>query len=64
MYRPIIDWSGIRTRLQGQISEEQSRLLDLLVAGRTQPEIGKLMKLHRSAVWRRLRKIKALAAKA
>jgi DNA-binding CsgD family transcriptional regulator len=63
MYRPVRDWTGIRTRLQGQLSEAEERLLDLLIAGRTQPEIGKLLRLHRSAVWRRIRKITTLADK-
>ncbi len=49
-------------QLRGRLSEEEDRLLDLLTAGRTEPEIGKLLGLHRSAVWRRIRKIKTRAA--
>jgi DNA-binding Lrp family transcriptional regulator len=51
------DWSKIRARLAGSLSDENRRILDLLVQDKTQPEIGKELGLHRSAVWRRIRKL-------
>ncbi len=57
------NWSLVRERLSGSLSEEEDRILRLLEAGRTQSEIGKEFGLHRSAVWRRVVKLrKALSA--
>ena len=52
-----IDWRGAGGKLRGMSSEEQ-RIVELLVIGRTQPEIGRELGLHRSAVWRRVKKLR------
>jgi DNA-directed RNA polymerase specialized sigma24 family protein len=56
------DWVSLRQELQGRLSAEEDRLLQLLVEGKTQPEAGTALGLHRSAVWRRVRKLKKKAA--
>jgi DNA-binding NarL/FixJ family response regulator len=53
------DWTAIRVQLKGKLSTEHERILDLLVEGKTQPEIARQLGLHRSAVWRRIRQIRA-----
>lgn len=55
MHKP--EWAEIRSRLAGSLSDEDRRILDLLAQDKTQPEIGKDLGLHRSAVWRRIRKL-------
>lgn len=51
-------WRQLQSDLQGQLSDEDSRILALLAEGKTQPEIGRRLGLHRSAVWRRVSKLK------
>jgi DNA-binding CsgD family transcriptional regulator len=52
------DWVAFRSQLKGNLSSEQLRILDLLIEGKTQPEIAQQLSLHRSAVWRRIKKLR------
>ena len=52
-----VDWRNAQAKLDG-LSVEAQTILERLIAGRTQPEIGKELGLHRSAVWRRVNKLK------
>jgi len=54
------DWQTVLSNHFGRLDAENRRILELLTEGKTQPEIGATLGLHRSAVWRRIRKIKAL----
>lgn len=51
-------WANAHRELQGRLSEEEDRILSLLAKGKNQPEIGTTLGLHRSAVWRRIQKLK------
>lgn len=55
--RVPIDWKAAQQELT-DASPTEKRLLALLVDGRTQPEIGRELGLHRSAVWRRVKKLR------
>lgn len=48
-------WRAVQEALEKTLTVEESRILDFLAAGKTQPEIGAILGLHRSAVWRRIR---------
>ena len=52
-----IDWRVAKARIHG-LSDEEQRILGLLAAGRTQAEIGKELGIDRSAVWRRVNKLR------
>jgi DNA-binding NarL/FixJ family response regulator len=52
------DWVALRSHMEGNLSSEQVRILDLLIEGKTQPEIAQQLNLHRSAVWRRVKKLR------
>lgn len=52
------DWVKLQTEQRGSLSTEDQRILELLIAGITQPEIGRILGLHRSAVWRRIQKLR------
>ena len=45
------------------LTTEQRQIVDLLALGKTQPEIGRALGMHRSAVWRRIKKLKAMPLK-
>jgi uncharacterized membrane protein len=51
------DWSTARGKLT-DLSSEDEKILDLLIQGRTQPEIGEELGMHRSAVWRRVTRLR------
>lgn len=53
-----IDWGAAKERLRGKISEDDQRVVDLLAAGKSTPDIAKALGTNRSAVWRRVQKIK------
>lgn len=53
-----MDWRSIHDELKGDLSSEEEHILELLSVGLTQPDIGKQLGLHRSAVWRRIKKIR------
>lgn len=58
--RAPIDWHAARAKFVGTLSAEEQRIFDLLAQGLTQPEIGRQLGLHRSAVWRRIRRLRVL----
>lgn len=41
-----------------RLTEEERRIVSLLADGKTQPEIAAILGLHRSAVWRRIAKLR------
>ena len=53
------DLSAAQAKAQS-LETEYRRIVEMRAQGKTYPEIGKALGLHRSAVWRRVRKIKAL----
>jgi len=53
-----IDWPSAQAKLKGKISGEDQRIVDLLVQGRSTPDIAKSLGTNRSAVWRRVQRIK------
>jgi DNA-binding CsgD family transcriptional regulator len=52
------DWTSIRSSLQGALSDDDARLLDLLVAGKSTPQIAVILGVHRSRIWRRSQVLK------
>jgi DNA-binding CsgD family transcriptional regulator len=54
-----IDWNIARRGLEGQLTPEEQRIVEMLAAGKTQPEIGCALGQHRSMVWRKVQRIKA-----
>ena len=55
-----MDWRNAQQKLAGKVDAEEAKILQLLVEGMTQPQIGKELGLHRSSVWRRVTKLKKL----
>lgn len=53
-------WSAALNDLRGKTTPEEESILQLLAKGVTQPSIGKRLGLHRSAVWRRVRRLRLL----
>ena len=51
-------WADARRQLQGRLSDEEDQIVALLAEGKTQRDIGARLDLHRSAVWRRVNKLK------
>jgi hypothetical protein len=52
------DWAVLRSSLQRTLSAEDTKLLDLLAAGKSTPEIAAIIGQHRSRVWRRAQELK------
>ncbi len=52
------DWAAIRNSLTGSLSDEESRIIELLIDGKTMVEIGQVIDQHRSMVWRKMEKVK------
>lgn len=57
--KPRIDWSAVRGRLHGRLNKEDQQVLDALAAGKSTPEIARVLGSHRSAIWRCVERIKA-----
>lgn len=53
-----INWQEARAALKDKLSTDDQLLVDLLVAGKSTPAIAKELGTNRSAVWRRVQKIK------
>jgi len=53
-----VDWRAAVALLRGKISEEEQRIVDLLAAGKSTPDIAKALGTNRSAVWRKVQRIK------
>lgn len=54
-----IDWRSVRLSLGDKITPEDQRLIDLLTAGKSTPQIARELQTNRSRIWRRIQKIKA-----
>ncbi len=52
------DWHALRAALHTTITDDDTRLLDLLAAGKSTPTIAKLLGQHRSRIWRRSQALK------
>jgi predicted transcriptional regulator len=50
-------WVGLRNELDKVLSPEERRVLDLLIAGNSTPEIASIVGVNRSRVWRTLQKL-------
>lgn len=57
------EWTGIRTRLAGTLSKEDRQILDLLVNGESTPSIARTLGQHRSMIWRKAQRFRALAGR-
>ena len=55
------NWGGAREQL-GALSSEDDRILGLLEQGKMQAEIGTELGMHRSAVYRRVKRLRARLA--
>ncbi len=53
-----IDWSAAKVKLRDKISGNDFQIVELLAAGKSTPDIAKTLGTNRSAVWRRVQKIK------
>lgn len=53
----IIDWSMIAGK--AELSDEEHRIVELLAARKSLPDIGKELGQHRSMIWRKIERIKA-----
>jgi hypothetical protein len=55
------DWAAVKTILGSKLSEEESRIIDLLISGKSTVEVGRLLGQHRSMIWRKVEKIQKRA---
>jgi hypothetical protein len=53
-----IDWAQAKTKLIS-LNDEEQRIVDMLAAKKTMPDIGKALGQHRSMIWRKIQKLKA-----
>lgn len=53
-----VDWRNVKTNLGNALSDEDTQILNYLIAGQSTPRIAKLMNQHRSMVWRKVQSIK------
>lgn len=52
------DWRAAQANLKGKISGDDFRIVEMLAAGKSTPDIAKALGTNRSAIWRRVQKIK------
>jgi DNA-binding CsgD family transcriptional regulator len=52
-----IDWTQVQTR--SDLSDEERRIVQMLAAKKSLPDIGKALGQHRSMIWRKVERIKA-----
>lgn len=50
-------WQHVTETLGSTLTGEEREILQLLQQGKTQPEIADALRLHRSAVWRRVNRL-------
>jgi hypothetical protein len=55
-------WTATKTKLAGELSNEEARIVDMLIASKTMVDIGRELGQHRSMVWRKIQRIKKRAA--
>lgn len=53
-----IDWNAAKLKLRDRISGDDFQIVELLAAGKSTPDIAKTIGINRTAVWRRVQKIK------
>jgi len=53
-----IDWKNAKIKLRDKISADDYQIVELLAAGKSTPDIAKTLGTNRSAVWRRVQRIK------
>lgn len=51
-----VDWHAVQRELR-DMTEDDSRIVDLLVVGSSTPVIARRLGMSRSAVWRRIQKL-------
>jgi len=52
------DWVAIKSRLAGKLSDDESRIVELLIQGKTMAAAGQILGQHRSMVWRKMQRVK------
>jgi DNA-binding CsgD family transcriptional regulator len=52
------EWQEVKTKLDGQLSAEEARILDMLIDSKSTVEIGSALGQHRSMIWRKTERIK------
>jgi len=53
-----IDWTAAKSKLRDKVSEDDFQIVELLATGKSTPDIARALGTNRSAVWRRVQKIK------
>jgi DNA-binding CsgD family transcriptional regulator len=53
-----INWQRLGPTELAQLTPEQRKLVAMLADGKTQPQIAQALQMHRSAVWRRIKKLR------
>ena len=56
------EWVTVRDALTGALSKEDQRLLELLIKGESTPTIARALGQHRSMIWRKAQRLRALAS--
>ncbi len=52
-----VDWNRVKATLT--LSEEETKIVDMLAARRSLPDIGRALGQHRSMIWRKVERIKS-----
>jgi IS30 family transposase len=52
-----VDWNSVRSKLA--LSDEEKKIVEMLAAKKSLPDIGKALGQHRSMIWRKVERIKA-----
>lgn len=52
-----VDWNSVRSKLA--LSDEEHKIVEMLAARKSLPDIGKALGQHRSMIWRKVERIKA-----
>lgn len=58
------DWRAAQAKLKDKIPRDDFRIVEMLAAGKSTPDIAKMLGTNRSAIWRRVQRIKAQLAPA
>jgi DNA-binding CsgD family transcriptional regulator len=53
-----VDWQAAADRLRAEVSGDEREVLDMLAQGMTQPQMAARLNMHRSAIWRRVKKLR------
>jgi DNA-binding CsgD family transcriptional regulator len=52
------DWATTKKALTGRLSDEEERIVDMLIGGMSTVEIGRILGQHRSMIWRKTQQIR------